>query len=625
MKANIKKLSYFFAATLLLSSCQDDINHPSQDKIPLAIDINCDININQETNEVTFSINNPGCTPVWIMQESSGIKYSTVNGYTKVYASAGTYKVEVKMYNSNGVCDGSILKEFTIENSITDYTRYYYMFAGEESKQWVIAKDVVGHLGCGPSGSEGLEWFSAKPNEKEAFGVYKDILTFDVSNKYTYDPGENGTIFVNAGCNIFPEYNVTGEDYMAPAVISTCAYNFETLGEDVYLTLDPKSYLPYIPNDDIYNNPKFRILELKNNLIRLVADNGEIAWHYTLVPYSDNEGPSDGNNGFDPDFEFNLWKDCSFTNHFFYAPGWNEIAAPELTVSGKSYTLNFPEATTDQWQNQVHFITNIPATEEINYDFSMILNSNKDLSKVTVKLTDGNSDDNFIFAETVSAKAYEDNVIIFSNIKGITADNLKLVFDFGGNPENTEVTISNIVIKDNSKDDGTGAGNGSGEDENDDTNWDSTSANNFWNTASFTNRFFYAPGWGQIADPEIKVSNKEYTVILPQATFEQWQAQVFFETDMSSSAGKNYDFRCVLNSNKNMSKATIKLVKSGNDEEFYFTKEVSLKAYEDVVVKFPKLEGQDFEKIDLVFDFGGNQENTEVTISEILFKDSQFN
>ena len=240
-------------------------------------------------------------------------------------------------------------------------------------------------------------------------------------------------------------------------------------------------------------------------------------------------------------------------------------------------------------------------------------------------MVDASNDDNFFFTETISLKAYDDNVVLFSNLEGINASAVKIAFDFGGNPENTELVISDIVLKDHANDDGSGAGNGSDEEVEDNVNWDSKSEFNLWNSATFTNRFYYAPDWSQIADPQINVSGKEYTVVLPVATSNQWQAQVFFETDMSSSSEKNYDFRCVLNSNKNMSKATIKLVLNGNDDEFYFTKELSLKAYEDVELKVPGIEGKDYEKLDLVFDFGGNQENTEVTISEVLFKDSELN
>ena len=74
----------------------------------------------------------------------------------------------------------------------------------------MIAKDESGHLGCGSSGSDGLEWWSAQPGDKADFGVYDDIMNFSIDEKYTYNPGEGGTVFVNKDCTIFLEYNTSG-------------------------------------------------------------------------------------------------------------------------------------------------------------------------------------------------------------------------------------------------------------------------------------------------------------------------------------------------------------------------------------------------------------------------------
>jgi hypothetical protein len=35
-------------------------------------------------------------------------------------------------------------------------------------------------------------------------------------------------------------------------------------------------------------------------------------------------------------------------------------------------------------------------------------------------------------------------------MEGIDADQINLVFDFGGNPANTEVTVSEIILKESS-------------------------------------------------------------------------------------------------------------------------------------------------------------------------------
>ena len=623
MKAAYRKISYFVTAAILMASCQDEYNHPSQAGIPLAADINCDISVNQETNEVTFKMNNPGCNPVWKLSER---EYSTVNGLTKVYATAGTYEVEIKISNSNGVSDASIIREFTLENTIVDCTRYYTMFGGDNSKEWVMARKEAGHLGCGESGSDGLGWYSAMPDEKASMGLYDNIMTFSFAGEYSFNPGDAGTVMLNKDCTIFPDFH-TGEDFVAPVASYSTEYSFEVEGEDVILVLPTEKFLAYIPNDAIYKAPRFKVTSLKSNRIELVADEGTIAWHYIIVT-NDGDDSGNGNTGgsssYDPDSQYNMWKDCNFHNTFYYAPGWSQIGDPELKINGKEYVVSLPSATFEQWQAQVMFHTNMSTSSSSLYDFSVILNSNKNIAKATVKLVSADDENIFYFAENVSLSAYEDKLIVFTAMEGIDMDNVTLVFDFGGNPEGSEVTIRDVVLKDNANDDGSGGGNHEVPQE-DNVNWDSTVAHNVWNTASFTNSFYYAPGWSQIGDPELKINGKEYVVSLPSATFEQWQAQVKFHTDISTNSETKYDFRCVINSNKNIGGVTVKLVMEGDDNVFYLDTRVAAKAYEDVEVKLAGFDGIDMEKVTLVFDFGSNPEGTEVTISEVLLKDSSLN
>jgi hypothetical protein len=73
--------------------------------------------------------------------------------------------------------------------------------------------------------------------------------------------------------------------------------------------------------------------------------------------------------------------------------------------------------------------------------------SNKDINGVTIKLTDATSDDIFYFTERVNLPAYEEVVFKSVLMEGMNIDNLKLVFDFGGNPDGTEVEVSNIILQ----------------------------------------------------------------------------------------------------------------------------------------------------------------------------------
>ena len=169
---------------------------------------------------------------------------------------------------------------------------------------------------------------------------------------------------------------------------------------------------------------------------------------------------------------------------------------------------------------------------------------------------------------------------------------------------------------------------------NDGTIYDPTSAANMWLTMNVEQMFcYYAPGWNTIyatgeegSLPEgdlFEADGNCYKFKLASASYETWQAQFAFRTDMSSSADKVYDFYCVLNSNKNHGNVTIKLVQTGNDGHMFFETKQVLVAGEDLVFKMPSMAGKNMDKISLFFDFGGNAADTEVVVRDIIFQEHQ--
>lgn len=159
---------------------------------------------------------------------------------------------------------------------------------------------------------------------------------------------------------------------------------------------------------------------------------------------------------------------------------------------------------------------------------------------------------------------------------------------------------------------------------NDGTIYDPASAANMWLTMNVEEMmYYYAPGWSVIDNPTMVQDGNHYTITLPAATYEKWQAQIAFRTDMSSSADKMYDFYCVLNSTKDHNNVTIKLVETGNDGHFYFESSKQLKAGEDLVFKMPSMTGRNMSKISLFFDFGGNAADTQITVRDIIFQEHQ--
>ena len=636
----MKHIFRYLGVTLLLagiiSACSPEkITHPSEAGIPSATQIEPVISVDQEINQVTFALpaGTKGLIPVWLFQDKTGdwTQYSAQNGLKKIFTTAGDYSVRMHLMNSNGMSPDFVQKTFHIDNTIMNFDKYNTMLTGGSQKEWRIDNSVAGHMGCGPSGTSGTEWWSANPDDKKDWGVYDNRMTFVLEgNVYQFDPGAAGTIYVNTGISSEPygSHNTNdGNDYLYPVEAQTAEWSWEVDGEDLYLILPANTYWPYYANVDFIANPRFKVESISTKSADLVIDNGEIAWHFTIT-----SGAAEVKfNGFNYNHEANLWKpvdaEGAHSYSFFYAPGWTQIADPEVSCAGGKYTFSLPSATSEQWQAQCFIIptTDLPLSAATNYDFSCILNSSTDIKKVTLKLTDTTNDGNFLFTENVNLTAFEDYVFYLSDLPGIDAAAVKMVFDFGGNPDNTEVSVSNIVLKDHAIDDGTVLPSVPEDPVAGPEEYKYDSEANLWKAADAAHSysFFYAPSWSQLPDPEVENNGNEYLLKLPSATFAQWQAQFHIIPDnpVALESSKSYDFSVVLNSTTDIRAVTLKLTENGNDDNFLFTENVNLTAFEDYIFDLSDLPGIDAAAVKMVFDFGGNPDNTEVTIKRIVLKD----
>lgn len=302
----MKTLKYTIAAAaamFALAGCQPEYLEPSKDKLPSASSLTPVITIDQETNYVTFSVEETGLVPLWIFGEEKidgkdNKKYSYAeNGVTLRIREAGTHTVELKAYNAHGISLGSQMVEFTLENTYRDpFDPAPYL--KKLANSWVWNAESAGHFGCGESGTEGVNWWAAGPHEKDGWALYDDIMTFTADGMYTYDPVD-GQTYVNKDSGYKNEYNTNdGNDYIAPIDGFTHPFtvenNWNDAGiEEVYLVLQEGDNLSYIPNPEALKNPRYRILGLTSKQVDLVVDNGNIAWRYQFVPYVKQATPEE--------------------------------------------------------------------------------------------------------------------------------------------------------------------------------------------------------------------------------------------------------------------------------------------------------------------------------------------
>jgi hypothetical protein len=350
----------------------------------------------------------------------------------------------------------------------------------------------------------------------------------------------------------------------------------------------------------------------------LIFDNGNIAWHYILT------SASAGFAGFDATSNCNLWKNAKITNRFWYAPGWNQIVDPGFTSNGNSYSITLPEATTDTWQAQCFFDTDMATNASTKYDFSATFMSTKDHDNVTVKLFQTGNNDSFYFVDNIKLKAYEEYVFYKSDMPGIDMSNVSIVLDFGKNEAGTVINISNVDLQEHKCD-----GIEAPAVETDKTVYTYDSDLNIWKknvddkgTDGFSTFFYYAPGWAQIANPELTADKGKYTVKLPTATTDQWQAQVHLITAIPGDADTKYDFSCTFVPTKDIKGVTLKLTDTASDDNFFFAQRVDLTAGNETVVKIPAqvLAKGAANALKLVLDFGGCSADTEVSMYNIILQ-----
>lgn len=625
MKHNIFSKALLIAATagLTLSACSpEDFDGVSEAGLPLAENAKVTASVDDETNTVTFNMEGDGIYPMWYIpvdgkEVTKNPVYSTVNPLQKIWVNSGDYKVYYRVGNRNGMSQGMGETTFHVTNKLVDFNEYIGKLSG---KEWRIAATEPAHLACGPSGTDGTEWWKAGANEKAEFGVYDDRLTFGADYSYTYNPGAGGTMYVNTGCSIFPDYH-QDTDYMVPVSEQHSSYQLSAEGDDLYLVMPANTCFPYIPADAAYNGElRLRVESITGSTMVLVWDDGaNIAWHYILTC------ASEGFQGFDSNSDCNMWKNCHFTNEFFYTnPDWAQIDNPTVTEKNGAYTIELPTATAMQWQAQVKFLTDMTTNAVTKYDFSCKLVSTTDHPGVTLKLVKTGDDNSFYFAERIDLKANQEVLFYRSDMDGIDMDNITLVVDGGGNADNTKLTISNIDLQEH-KCDGVEAP----AEEEDKTVYNYNSASNIWKShvddkgdAGFTTFFFYAPGWTEIDAPDFTADKGHYTVQLPTATFAQWQAQVHLITDIPGEADTPYDFSCKFLAKKDIKGVTVKITDTSSDENFFFANTYDLKAGEEYQVKVPAsvLKVGAADALKLVFDFGGNPEGEKVEIYDIIFQ-----
>lgn len=622
MKNIYKYMAGVLFAGLAITACSPEtFDGPDQSQVPTVSGADFDMVVDQSINQVTVTYNGKGSYPIWSFD--GGKSYSTQTTLSKIFALRGDYQVSMKVGNRNGISQGEITKTFTMNQTQVDFDSYKSKFAG---KEWRIKYDEAGHMGCGPSGTDGLGWWSAAPGDKADWGVYDDRITFSEDGTYTYNPGAGGTVYVNWGCSIYPEYNInkaSETDFIAPVDPQTSTYSLDADADgNVVIKLASATLFPYIANDEQYNAGEYHIESLSNKKMVLIIDNGNIAWHFILTSEEDApaapakewvavDSPNNLGAGFNTVGSMEFW---------WADGGWSQLGNPQFSYANGVYTIVATENGGAEWQaqNSIHHVTtNI--VKGGYYDIRFKINASEAVDRFTFKVCDeGNDDNTLIYKGDLSLEA-GDNVIELTDIKSDGEfTEAKLFIDLGGIKPGTTINLSEIIIQE---------GTEPAFDEGDPKNiaWASAdSADNLgaaFNTVGSMNFWWADGGWNQLGNPEFSYADGVYTIIATENGGAEWQAQCSIQNvDINIEEGQTYDISVKISTSADLERFTVKLCEQTNDDNtLLYDGKLSIEKGENIM-QFAniKKESGSFTTAKFFVDLGGIPVGTEVKISDII-------
>lgn len=636
MKTTLKYIALSMSAALM-AACSPDYITPDQAKLPQAADFDVQVEVNQETNYVTFNMNNNGIVPVWIVgatdpidnangSKVTGKNYAyTGNGLLLRFRDEGKHTVEVKAYNAHGISVGSQMVEFTLNNTYRDPfdpAPYIKALSDGSTKTWEWNHTVAGHFGCGPFGGTGTEWWSAGAEDKKDWSLYDDKITFGADGSYIYDPGD-GQLYVNANSGIKSEY-ATGEDYLVPWEKTTATYSVESNWndagvEEIYITLPKGTPMSYVADQTELDDPRYLVLESKpadmKKCLKLVANlktSGNpdgIAWHYEFV----KEG-SAGGDVTDPLYgkTSKTWVlDSEANGHIGCGP--DQANAAGWWAAGPNEKAGF-----GLYDDEITFYADGKYVFNPGADGKIYIN--KDVTAIGPGTTQS---EDYDIDWTVQESTYTLNGDVLTFPEGVV---------IGYVANNESVTKPTYVITENTEDKLVIVANFSG------ISWqyiykpkpdvfDVDGPGNFWKSASVSMTYWYSPSdWSGGLNPETEtLENNGLKVVIPEGIGgNEWQGQTVFHTDIPMSASKTYDFCVTVEADQDIPAMTFKLAWEGNDNDHaaFYVNDFTVEAGEPATFKMESVVPDvDYDKVVLFVDLGRCTAGTTVTLTKICMQE----
>lgn len=295
-------------------------------------------------------------------------------------------------------------------------------------------------------------------------------------------------------------------------------------------------------------------------------------------------------------------------NPFFAPNGWdNPSTNYTVTEENGVITIDLKDATNERWQAQFPYDTDITPSGDLYYAISFDIESTTNFGAY-YKIFPKTEDTNIICEENMGLTAGTPKHI-FGSGKGFTSTNpIRLLFDFGGNPAESKITIKNVKFYSSTEEILSEPG----------TTPVEVKAELIEPTLT-VEAPYYAPNWAVSSNYTETYDNGVLTIDMQDATFGEWQAQFGLLTDIITVPDAFYGVGFDIVSTTDTPRAYFKLFPNTEDSNVVCDNNGTLTANESVRI-FKSGAGFNTENaLKLLFDFGGNAANTKVTVSNLKF------
>jgi len=421
--------------------------------VPQASQLDVTIDVDQETNYATFTMNTPGVVPVWMFGDQlidgkvSKKQAYTTNGLRLRFRAAGDYTVEVKAYNANGLSQGSIVKTFTMENTYQSPDAPV-----EDTVIPLVPADFIleGETNLWRGQAATLDtWFSPAD--------WSGGLTPD----YQALPGNGVSVKVPAG--------VGGSEWMGQTKIMSGAASSSEKTYDFSVTLEADEDMvvtvkltgtPEGENDthaffydgQVKLTAGVPLVYQKAGLVQKEStDNVTLVLDFGRSPVGSEISATDII--FQEHREANLWLGAVTELETWYsAAGWGGgIEANASITDTKGLEVVIPSGLgNEEWMGQNKIRTGIASSSDKTYAFSVELEADEDMT-VTLKLTgypEGDSDSHaFFYDGQVKLTAGQKLTYVKRDlVQQESCENLMLVIDLGRSPAGATFTADGIIF-----------------------------------------------------------------------------------------------------------------------------------------------------------------------------------